>query len=116
MLVGVLAAMLTCVVLAICLVTEVKVTAPLISAPSIISTSPPLVLELTMKLQLVLELLIYINSILLLKLVLLMLKRVPLIEISAIDADAIVVTTAATINFFITYSISCEKNPAKLQR
>jgi hypothetical protein len=38
---AILAAMLTCVVLAICLVTEVKVTAPLISAPSIISTSPP---------------------------------------------------------------------------
>jgi hypothetical protein len=34
----------------------------------------------------------------------------PLIEISAIDADAIVAATAATINFFIIYSISCEKN------
>jgi hypothetical protein len=32
-----------------------------------------------------------------------------LIEISAIDADAIVAATAATINFFIIYSVSCEK-------
>jgi hypothetical protein len=34
-----------------------------------------------------------------------------LIEISAIDADAIVAATAATINFFIIYSVSCEKKP-----
>jgi hypothetical protein len=31
--------------------------------------------------------------------------------ISAIDADAIVAATAATINFFIIYSVSCEKKP-----
>jgi valyl-tRNA synthetase len=42
-------------------------------------------------------------------------KVAPLAQ-PAIDADAIAVTTAATINFFITYSISCEKTPAKLQR
>jgi hypothetical protein len=39
-----------------------------------------------------------------------------LIEISAIDADAIVAATAATINFFIIYSVSCEKNLSKIAK
>jgi hypothetical protein len=34
----------------------------------------------------------------------------------AIDADAIVAATAATINFFIIYSICCEKNLSKIAK
>jgi hypothetical protein len=36
--------------------------------------------------------------------------------ISAIDADAIVAATAATINFFIIYSICCEKNLSEIAK
>ncbi|CAC9436370.1 hypothetical protein [uncultured Gammaproteobacteria bacterium] len=39
-----------------------------------------------------------------------------MIEISAIDADAIVAATAATINFFIIYSICCEKNLSEIAK
>jgi hypothetical protein len=37
-------------------------------------------------------------------------------SISAIDADAIVAATAATINFFIIYSICCEKNLSEIAK
>ncbi|CAC9435493.1 hypothetical protein [uncultured Gammaproteobacteria bacterium] len=39
-----------------------------------------------------------------------------MIEISAIDTDAIVAATAATINFFIIYSVSCEKNLSEIAK
>jgi hypothetical protein len=35
---------------------------------------------------------------------------------TAIDADAIVAATAATINFFIIYSVSCEKNLSEIAK